>query len=295
MAKKILVVGSINKDLVVNTSRFPLSGETLIGDSFYTNNGGKGANQASAIAKLGGDVSIIGAVGDDEFGRETVKNLSLYGVDTKNVSVKKGISTGIASITVTKSGANNIIVVPGANSLLSKEDIDSKLDVIKKSDIVVIQLEIPIETAKYVASLSKRLGKTVILNPSPAVELENDMLETVDILIPNETEIEIIGGIERAKSFGIKYIIVTLGKNGSDLYYLSNSAKKHFNAYDVEVVDTTAAGDSFLGAIAAMLALDKPIEEAISFATKVSNITVTRKGAIESIPTFQEVVIKKWD
>lgn len=295
MAKKNLVVGSINKDLVVNTSRFPLAGETLIGDSFYTNNGGKGANQASAIAKLGGDVSIIGAVGDDEFGRETVKNLSLYGVDTKNVSVKKGISTGIASITVTKSGANNIIVVPGANSLLSKEDIDSKLDVIKKSDIVVIQLEIPIETAKYVASLSKRLGKTVILNPSPAVELENDMLETVDILIPNETEIEIIGGIERAKSFGIKYIIVTLGKNGSDLYYLSNNAKKHFNAYDVEVVDTTAAGDSFLGAIAAMLALDKPIEEAISFATKVSNITVTRKGAIDSIPTFQEVVIKKWD
>lgn len=295
MAKKILVVGSINKDLVVNTSRFPLAGETLIGDSFYTNNGGKGANQASAIAKLGGDVSIIGAVGDDEFGRETVKNLSLYGVDTKNVSVKKGISTGIASITVTKSGANNIIVVPGANSLLSKEDIDSKLDVIKKSDIVVIQLEIPIETAKYVASLSKRLGKTVILNPSPAVELENDMLETVDILIPNETEIEIIGGIERAKSFGIKYIIVTLGKNGSNLYYLSNNAKKHFNAYDVEVVDTTAAGDSFLGAIAAMLALDKPIEEAISFATKVSNITVTRKGAIDSIPTLEEVVIKKWD
>lgn len=295
MAKKILVVGSINKDLVVNTSRFPLAGETLIGDSFYTNNGGKGANQASAIAKLGGDVSIIGAVGDDEFGRETVKNLSLYGVDTKSVSVKKGISTGIASITVTKSGANNIIVVPGANSLLSKEDIDSKLDVIKKSDIVVIQLEIPIETAKYVASLSKRLGKTVILNPSPAVELEKNMLETVDILIPNETEIEIIGGVESVKSFGIKYIIVTLGKNGSDLYYLSNNAEKHFNAYDVEVVDTTAAGDSFLGAIAAMLALDKPIEEAISFATKVSNITVTRKGAIDSIPTFQEVVIKKWD
>lgn len=287
MPKKILVIGSINKDLVVNTTRFPLDGETLIGASFYTNNGGKGANQALAISKLGGDVSIIAAVGDDSFGRENINTLSFHKVETDNIIVKKLASTGIASITVTNDGANNIIVVPGANFLLSREDIDDNVEIIEDSDIVVIQLEIPIETAEFAAILSKELGKIIILNPSPAVYLSDDFLSSVDILIPNENEINIIGGVERALSLGVKNVIVTLGKYGCDLF--TKEYKKHFNAYNVKVVDTTAAGDSFLGAFTRMLSLNKTIEESIKFGVKVSNITVTRKGAVDSIPTFDEV------
>lgn len=293
MKKKCLVIGSINKDLVANTTRFPLEGETILGTSFYTNDGGKGANQAAAISKLGGDVSILGAVGDDSFGDECLKTLISYGVNTKNVVVKTCVSTGVAIITVTESGANNIIVVPAANYELTEKDIDDKIEAIKEADIVIIQLEIPIKVAEYAAVIAKKLGKTVILNPSPISKLSKSFLEAVDILIPNEVEMETLGNIEEIKKLGIKYIIVTLGKNGCEVH--TKNEKKHFDAYNMMVVDTTAAGDSFLGAIARILSenekiTDDLIKEAALFAIKVSNITVTRKGAIDSIPTFDEVI-----
>lgn len=160
-----------------------------------------------------------------------------------------------------------------------------------------MQLEIPLDIAKYAANISKELNKTVILNPSPAVKLDEEFLSCVDILIPNETEIDIIGGIDYVFECGVKNIILTLGKNGCELITKENNKidKKHFDAYDVKVVDTTAAGDSFLGGVVRMLSENKTIEEAIEFAIKVSNITVTRKGAIDSIPTYEEVINKNWN
>ncbi len=293
--KKILVIGSINKDLVVSAPRFPKEGETILGNDFYTSNGGKGANQAAAIAKLGGDIAILGAIGDDNFGKDLSGSLSSNNVNIDNLIIKKNASTGIAFITVTESGANNIIVVQGANSLITKDDIKEKL--INDYDIIVMQLEIPLEIAKYAASISKKLNKTVILNPSPSVKLDKEFLSYIDILIPNETEIDIIGGIDYVFQCGVKNIILTLGKKGCELITKEDNKinRKKFGAYDVKVVDTTAAGDSFLGGIVKMLSEDKTIEEAIIFAIKVSNITVTKKGAIDSIPTYDEVINKKWD
>lgn len=286
MSKSILVIGSINKDLVVNTLRFPKEGETILGNNFYTTNGGKGANQACAIGKLGGDVSMLGAVGNDNFAKDLSDALSSNNVNINNLLIKDNVSTGIAVITVTNDGANHIIVVQGANALITKDDIKEKL--IASFDIIVMQLEIPLEIAKYAASIAKKLGKTVVLNPSPAVKLDRDFLSCVDILIPNETEIDIIGGVDYVLECGVKNIILTLGADGCELITKQN--RKHFDAYKVNVVDTTAAGDSFLGGVVRMIADDKTIEEAIEFATKVSNITVTRKGAIDSIPTYNEVI-----
>ncbi|MEI0595340.1 ribokinase [Brachyspira pilosicoli] len=286
MSKSILVIGSINKDLVVNTLRFPKEGETILGNNFYTTNGGKGANQACAIGKLGGDVSMLGAVGNDNFAKDLSDALSSNNVNINNLLIKDNVSTGIAVITVTNDGANHIIVVQGANALITKDDV--KEDLISSFDIIVMQLEIPLEIAKYAASIAKKLGKIVVLNPSPAVKLDRDFLSCVDILIPNETEIDIIGGVDYVLECGVKNIILTLGADGCELITKQN--RKHFDAYKVNVVDTTAAGDSFLGGVVRMIADDKTIEEAIEFATKVSNITVTRKGAIDSIPTYNEVI-----
>ena len=286
MSKKILVIGSINKDLVITTPRFPKEGETILGNNFSTSNGGKGANQACAIGKLGGNVAMLGAIGNDNFGKDLSNALYSNNVNIDNLLIKDNISTGIAVITVTDDGANHIIVAQGANALITKDDIKEKL--ISSFDIIVMQLETPLETAKYAASIARKLGKTVVLNPSPAVKLDKEFLSCVDILIPNETEIDIIGGIDYVLECGVKNIILTLGADGCDLITKEN--RKHFDAYKVNVVDTTAAGDSFLGGVVRMIADDKTIEEAIEFATKVSNITVTRKGAIDSIPTYNEVI-----
>ena len=286
MDKKILVIGSINKDLVITTPRFPKEGETILGNNFSTSNGGKGANQACAIGKLGGNVAMLGAVGNDNFGKDLSNALSSNNVNINNLLIKNDVSTGIAVITVANDGANHIIVAQGANALITKNDV--KEDLIASFDIIVMQLEIPLEIAKYAASVAKKLGKTVVLNPSPAVKLDKEFLSCVDILIPNETEIDIIGGIDYVLECGVKNIILTLGADGCDL--ITKEKRKHFDAYKVDVVDTTAAGDSFLGGVVRTIADGKNIEEAIEFATKVSNITVTKKGAIDSIPTYNEVI-----
>ena len=178
--------------------RFPKEGETILCNNFYTTNGGKGANQACAIGKLGGDVSMLGAVGNDNFAKDLSDALYSNNVNINNLLIKDNVSTGIAVITVTNDGANHIIVVQGANALITKDDV--KEDLISSFDIIVMQLEIPLEIAKYTASIAKKLGKTVVLNPSPAVKLDRDFLSCVDILIPNETEIDIIGGVDYNKT-----------------------------------------------------------------------------------------------
>lgn len=289
MQKKVLVLGSINKDLVVSTKNFPKEGQTILGNSFQTHNGGKGANQASAIAKLGCDTTLFGALGDDNFGKELLEALEQVGVKTENILIKKEAPTGIAIITLNSKGANHIVVIQGANALLKEKDLTKTF--LSSFDIIVMQLEIPLNFAKYVAKLAKELGKMVILNPSPAVKLKKDFLACVDILVPNEIEIKLVGGIDYVLECGVKHIILTLGDKGCELISKKRNEiyKKTFKAYKVKALDTTAAGDSFLGAVVANLAKEKSLDEAIEFANKVAAISVTRKGAISSIPTYTEV------
>jgi ribokinase len=295
----ITVVGSLNMDLVTYTGRMPVTGETIIGKSFRQIPGGKGANQADAMAKLGAKVKMIGCVGCDGMGDTLLESLQNDGVDVAMVKKVDGVSTGIASITVDASGNNCIIVVPGANDKLSVENLQASIEVIRNSEVLVAQLEVPIETVKYAIKTAKQAGRLTILNPAPAAELDEELLSNVDILVPNDTELELLSGIrvnnegdvERAAQVlinkGVRELIVTLGSNGC--IHISKSGSKAYPAYKVDAVDTTAAGDSFIGAVAAAISEGKTLDEAISFATAVGALTVTKEGAQSSLPLRQEV------
>lgn len=296
--KNICVIGSLNMDLVVNVENMPKIGQTLIGSDFKEVPGGKGANQAVAMARLNGNVSMIGKVGNDSFGQTLINALKNDNVNTKYIQVEKGAS-GVALITVDKNANNSIVVAPGANFKLTNNDIDNNIEAIQNSDIVVVQLETPLDTIKYSLRKAKELGKYTILNPAPAVVLEDEIIANVDLLTPNETELEIISGIQinkeedikvAAKKMiekGVKELIVTLGSKGS-LYI--NSEKSNFvSAYKVQAVDTTAAGDSYTGALSVALANNKNIEQAMDFASKVGALSVMKEGAQSSLPTLEDV------
>ena len=295
--KNICVIGSLNIDLVVNVETMPKPGQTILGGNFKEVPGGKGANQAVAMARLEGNVSMIGKVGNDGFGKALIEALNNDNVNTDYVHMAD-CSTGVAFITVDKNAQNAIVVAPGANFELTKNDIDKNIDCIKNSDIVVIQLETPLETVKYALQIAKDLNKYTILNPAPAVKLDDEIIKNVDLLTPNETELEIISEIKieneddinKAASKmiekGIKELIVTLGSKGS-LYI--NEEKSFFkSAYKVEAVDTTAAGDSFTGALAVALSNNKTMEEAMDFASKVGALSVMKEGAQSSLPTLKD-------
>lgn len=299
--KKVLVIGSLNLDMTVQVDHTPVVGETILSKRMDTNAGGKGANQACALGKLGADVTILGAVGKDMYADVQMNSLSAANVNTSRILVKEDVGTGLALITVNKEGNNNIIVVSGANATLSPKDIDDNLDIIMKSDIVILQLEIPLETVCYAAKIAKKLGKIVILDPAPAPEnFPEELYAYVDIIKPNETELEILTGIEHPEDHleeatefirkkGVKDVIVTLGEKG---VYM-NSAKlgiERVPAISVKAIDTTAAGDSFTAALAVMLAKGKALKDAVEFANYVAAIVVTRKGAQSSIPTLKEVI-----
>ena len=252
--KKIVVVGSLNMDMVINTSRVPKMGETIIGSNFMTAPGGKGANQAVAAAKLGGNVSMIGCVGDDIFGRNLRENLKACNVDIDNTRMVKEVSTGLAVITVC-GGDNSIILDSGANFKIDCKMIDEVKEIITKSHIVMLQLEIPQEVVEYVIAIAFANKVKVLLNPAPARQLSEELLSKVDLLTPNESECELITGmpvksIEDAKAAiknlmekGIKNVIITMGKNG--VVYNNDKEILHKNVPKVKVVDTTAAGDLF--------------------------------------------------
>jgi ribokinase len=295
----ITVVGSLNMDLVTYTSRMPVIGETIMGKSFKQIPGGKGANQADTIAKLGAKVRMIGCVGCDDMGSTLLESLKNDGVDISMVKMVADIATGIASITVDSAGNNSIIVVPGANNMISPSDIEKSIDIIKDSSVVVAQLEVPIDTVRYAMKAAKQMGKLTILNPAPATELEDELLADVDILIPNDTELEILSGIKvkdeadilRAAQVllgkGVRELIITLGSKGC--MHVNKAGSKIYPAYEVTAVDTTAAGDSFIGAIAVAINEGKSLEEAIYFATAVGALTVTKEGAQSSLPLICEV------
>ncbi len=296
--KNICVIGSLNMDLVVNVDTMPKPGQTIIGSNFKEVPGGKGANQAVAMARLNGNVSMIGKVGEDGFGQTLINSLKNDKVDTTYIQTTKG-STGVALITVDKNAQNSIVVSPGANFEVKEEDIDNNIKAIENSDIVVLQLETPLNTIKYALNKAKKLNKYTILNPAPAVKLDDEIIKNVDLLTPNETELEIISGvsieteedIQKAAQImiekGVKELIVTLGSKGS--LYINKEKSMFKKAYKVEAVDTTAAGDSYTGALAVALSQDKGIEDAMDFASKVGALSVLKEGAQSSLPTLEEV------
>lgn len=297
--KKILVIGSLNIDFVINVENMPLPGETISAKDFNLICGGKGANQAYAAAKLGGNVSMIGAVGNDQYGKMLIDNLESVGVDTSGIKVMDNVDTGRAFITVDGSGENSIVVVSGANGLVSKELIDEKMDLIDSADIIVMQLEIPLYVVSYVAELARMKDKIVILDPAPATNIPSDILRNIDIIKPNETELETLCGFEvnsdedvikGAISLidnGVEKVIVTLGEKGS--MYVDYNSDYKYDAFDVDVVDTTGAGDAFTGALVKSLVDGREVSDAIKYAHFVSSIVVGRKGAQTSIPSEEEV------
>ncbi|MBQ8622078.1 MAG: ribokinase [Oscillospiraceae bacterium] len=299
--KKILVIGSLNMDTVIETPYMPKSGETLTGKGVTLIPGGKGANQAYAAGKLGGCVSMIGAVADDSFGKMLKDNLNSVGVDTTGVATLPGATTGQAFITVDGSGANSIILIPGTNGMVSKEMIDAHRDLIASCDIVMMQLEIDWEVAAYAKDLAVSLGKLVIVDPAPALpNLPDSFWQGVDYIKPNETELEILTGhsisgqeaLEAAAGMmlakGVKNVMVSLGGDGCLL--VNQSGTCFYPAHKVKAVDTTAAGDCFTASFAVALSKGESVADAIRFGQKASSIAVTRKGAQTSIPSLEEVL-----
>ena len=297
--KKALVIGSLNMDMTAKVENLPKLGETIFSNEFYESCGGKGANQAVAMSKLGMTTEMIGMVGNDSQGDRLINNLVKYNVKADNV-IRSDDLTGRAIITVDKRGNNSIIVIPGCNFKITEEDIQNKIEVIAENDIIVLQNEIPSEVVEYSLIKAKELGKTTIFNPAPARKLSDKIYQNTDYLILNETEMEEIFDIgihdkvyigqifHKKKECNIKNIILTLGENGSVLFDENDNIKK-YDAYEVEAVDTTAAGDSFIGSFALKICETNNPDEAIKYATVTSAIVVTRQGAQDSIPSPEEI------
>ena len=297
MAVKVLVIGSSNTDMVVKTESFPKPGETVLGGVFLMNPGGKGANQAVAAARSGADVRFVTKVGKDIFGKQSIDGFSKEGLDITNIVETDEFASGIALITVSESGENQIVVASGANMDLNPADLpDSIFEDIK---FVLLQLEIPLQTIKYIVQKCIALNIKVILNPAPAVMLEDNLLRGIYLITPNETETQIITGIlpdssdslREATSFfqskGIKNVIITLGKKG--VFLMTEKYSQLIPALEVKPVDTTAAGDVFNGAILTALSDGKDWIEACQFACKAAAISVTRMGAQSSAPYRHEL------
>lgn len=298
---KLLVVGSLNMDMAVNVYQIPQKGETVLAKEINYAPGGKGANQAYAMAKLGAEVAMIGCVGADQNGLKLLQNLQSVKVDTKGIQILKNEPTGIAVIAVEETGENSIIVVSGANFMLTKQWIMQMQEYIDECDVVVAQLETPIESVCAVAELAKQKGKKMLLDPAPAVkDLPASLLQNVSIIKPNETELQILTQkptsteqeiVEAAKILlkkGVEKVVVTLGEKGAIL--VTEEGHTVFASKKVKAVDTTAAGDAFTAGLALKLSEGCSCEQAIEFATKVSSIVVTRKGAQTSIPSYEEVM-----
>ncbi|WP_343049844.1 ribokinase [Paenibacillus phytohabitans] len=295
----IVVIGSLNMDMVVRTKRAPEAGETLFGQEFALSPGGKGANQAVAAARLGAEVTMIGRVGRDSFGSGLLEVMSQEQVHTGYITQSESQATGVASIVVDGEGENRIIVVPGANVEMKPADIEALEPVIRQAGIVVMQLETDLTMVEAAAAVASRHGIPVILNPAPAQPLGDELLHHVTYLTPNETEAGILAGIsvesvddaERAARIllqkGVQHIIVTLGSKGALIVNAAGSL--HVPGFPVQAVDTVAAGDSFNGALAWQLTRGKTLDEAVRFANAVGALAVGKAGAIPSLPRLQEV------
>jgi ribokinase len=296
--KNIIVVGSANTDMVVKTDKHPLPGETKLGGEFFMNAGGKGANQAVAAARLGGNVSFVAKVGNDIFGKQTLDGLTNENIDTSHVFIDDTAPSGTALIIVNGEGENSIVVAPGANAKLNVDDVKA-IAALKDTAFILMQLEIPIETISAVITAAKLNGTHVILNPAPAQQLSDTILDGLFLLVPNESEAGILTGIQvtdlasASKAAvallqkGVSHVIITLGKQGA--YFKSAFKELLIPAPLVVAVDTTAAGDTFCGALTVALTEGKDWEDAIRFAITAASISVTRMGAQASVPFRNEI------
>ncbi len=301
--KKLLVIGSMNMDFVTDLPHALAVGETILAQNLRLVPGGKGANQAYAMGKLGGMVTMLGAVGADLHGERLCGNLQSVGVEVEAIRKAEDSPTGMAVITVLPSGDNSILVLQGANAQVTPEYVKEHHQLLEECDILVLQLEIPLETVVYAAQEAYRMGKQVILDPAPAVAgLPEELLQCLYLLKPNETELSILMGHpydpaslrEDALSLqkkGVKNVLVTLGSAGSYLLLEDGSEVRMEANPKVQVVDTTAAGDSYVAALAVALSQGENLEKAARFASRVSDIVVTRPGAQTSIPSREEVEI----
>jgi ribokinase len=295
----ILVIGSANMDLVVSTQRFPQAGETVFGNKFGMYPGGKGANQAVAAAKLGGSVYFLGKMGNDLFREKLSASMQNDGVQLDHLLIDPNASTGMALITVDRNGQNEIVVVSGSNMNLSPADIESKRALFAAAKIVLLQLEIPLDTVTQSARLAKEHSAIVILNPAPARELPRELLSMIDYLTPNETEAAFLikqavhdqasaqAAASKVLAKGVKTVVLTMGEKGALL--VNQEKTELFPAKKVRAVDTTAAGDAFNGALAFSLASNENLDEAIRFANTVAAYSVTKMGAQSSMPTMEDV------
>jgi ribokinase len=302
VGKIIAVVGSVNLDLVCTTERIPVVGETITGGAFQTFNGGKGANQAVAIARQGYRVCMIAKVGDDEFGERLRSGLRRAGVNVRAVSVATGISSGVALISTDRQGQNSIVVVPGANGKLRPADIRKALPLLCSAGMILTQLEIPMETVEYLASVAGRLNIPFMLDPAPAQELSGELLRKVDYLTPNETETCILCGIDTGafhaanvaeyaqmlRDRGARRVIIKMGAQGAYICDTDGSGT-FLPALQVQVVDSTGAGDAFNGGLAVAIMHRQTLEEAARYASAVAAISVTRMGAQASMPSARKV------
>lgn len=296
---KIIVIGSSNTDMVVKSSVLPKPGETILGGTFLMNAGGKGANQAVAAARLGGNVTFVAKVGNDIFGKQSIEGFKKEKINTDFVFVDEEAPSGTALIMVNEEGENCIVVAPGANAQLLPADIEQVKD-LSEAEIILMQLEIPMETIEAVAKKAKLNHQKVIINPAPAQKLSDKLLNGLFLITPNETEAGLLTGItvvddatalQAADVFlskGVQNVIITLGKQGA--YFQNKDLKLKIAAPVVKAMDTTAAGDTFSGAMAVAVTEKMEWKQAVHFAVKAASISVTRMGAQASVPYRKEMI-----
>ena len=297
--QRILVVGSSNTDMVIKAKHLPRPGETILGGTFLMNPGGKGANQAVAGARLGGQVTFICKIGNDIFGQQSRQLFEQEGIDTSYVFSDSEHPSGVALITVDSKAENCIVVASGSNANLLPADLSTAHEAIEKADLILMQLEIPMDTIKYVSNIARKLNKKVILNPAPAQALDGEVLQSLYLITPNEHEAEMISGIKITDTDslhacaraicdrGVQSVIITLGSKGAFLY--NDIFSEFIPTFKVKAVDTTAAGDVFNGALAVAISEGSDLVEAIRFANKAAAISVTRIGAQSSAPYRNEI------
>jgi len=295
MGAVVAVLGSINMDLVAHASHMPAPGETVIGGDLLTVPGGKGANQAVAAARMGARVTMVGRVGRDTFGETLVAGLTANGVDISHVGVDSDAASGVALIIVDDSGQNSIVVTPGANMRLAPTDVDGAREALAEADVLLAQLECPLETVIRGAQLAQRIGITVILNPAPAQPVPQELLDNVDVLVPNESEAELLTGLpvrdlsdcEKAASAllarGVGVVILTLGSRGA--FLAQPGMTEYFPAHTITPVDTTAAGDAFVGGFAVAFAEGRALREAVRWGNACGALAATKLGAQPSLPS----------
>lgn len=291
---KIIVIGSANTDMTVKTSHLPLPGETILGGDFFMNQGGKGANQAVAVKRLGGDLRFVAKLGADVLGKQTLNAYASEGIDTRFIVIDEQVASGVALICVDNEAENSIVVASGANMQLKEQDVAPVLDEIQAGDILLIQLEIPLSTVVYAARKAYERGAKVILNPAPATALPRELFQYLNMITPNRIEAAMLTGIatddedglkravEEMSAWGVKNVIVTLGAQGSFVH--EGNDNYYVEACKVEPVDTTAAGDTFNGAVCVALAEGMTLKQAVQMAAQASALAVTKLGAQVSIP-----------